>query len=87
MQTVIDREGTYEINKIKAFGIIYGQCTKGVQNKLEEHKDYLTELHNNPIKTLEAIKELCYGYQPAKSPMLSVINALRALCNIKKQDD
>ncbi len=87
VQKIIDREGTYEINKTKAFGIIYGQCTKGMQNKLEECKDYLTKLYNNPIKTLEAIKELCYGYQLAKYPMLSVINALKALCNIRKHND
>ncbi len=87
VQKIIDREGIYEINKTKAFGIIYGQCTRSLQNKLEEQKDYLTKIYNNPIETMAAIKELCYGYQPAKYPMSSVINALRALCNIKKRDD
>ncbi len=87
VQKIIDREGIYEINKTKAFGIIYGQCTRSLQNKLEEQKDYLTKIYNNPIETMAAIKELCYGYQPEKYPMWSVISALRTLCNIKKCDD
>ena len=36
VQKVIDHEGNYEKNKTKAFGIIYGQCTRSLQNKLEE---------------------------------------------------
>ena len=62
VQKIIDREETYASNKIKTYGIIYGQCTRGLQNRIEEHEDYLKKIYNDPIELLKSIKQLCFGY-------------------------
>ena len=87
VQKIIDREEKYGTNKVQAFSIIYGQCTKSLQNKLKERENWKNTIYNNPIELLKAIREYAYGYQPAKYPIASVLKALRVLCSMRKHED
>ena len=56
------REEKYLANKGKAFALIYGQCNKALQHKLQARKDFETEIKENPIKLLDAISEHSMSY-------------------------
>ena len=87
VQKVVDREEKYNANKVQAYSIIYGQCSKSLQNKIKERSNYLTEIYNNPVKLLTTIKELAHSYQPDKYPIMSTLKALTTLINCKRRED
>ena len=46
----------YKTNLIKPYAFLWEHCSKGMQNKIESRSNY-TEIVNNPVKSLKAIKE------------------------------
>ena len=81
------RKKKYEDNMNKAYGLILGQCTQGVKNKLEARQNWreLEEEHN-PINLLKAIKEITQDYQDSKYPIASIYKSLATLFNIKQDE-
>ena len=77
---------TYRTNKGKAYAFIFGQCTKVMQAKVMERKDY-DNTKRDPIELLKAIKELSYSYQDTKYDMKIVTSAIKSFINLKQKDD
>ena len=44
-----EREKIYEMNKYKAFTIIYNYCNQTMKNRIEELKNYEQDIRNNPF--------------------------------------
>ena len=76
----------YETTKlVKAHALIWERCTKGIQNKIENRRDFKS-IENNPIKLLKAIKEHALNYQEHRYSMSIVLDAVRTLLSTKQGD-
>ncbi len=81
------RKRKYKVNMIKAYGLILGQCTKAIKNKLEARKDWETGIRNNAINLLKALKEITHNYQDNRYPIESIYHTLKAVFTIKQKED
>ena len=67
------RRNKFEDNMYKAFGLILGQCTTRLKNKLEARKDWkVLKDKGDPIQLLTAIKEITQNFQDSKYPIATV---------------
>ena len=73
------------MNKYKAFTIIYNYCNQTMKNRIEESKNYESEIRNNPFKMLEVIKIKMYGQVRAKYEYTQVTDTLVQLINTKQE--
>jgi len=75
MKQFIARKGMLRTNLVKAYGIIWGQCTKGLRAKLEARKNWNDgtddRIKYKPINLLKAIKEITHNHQDSKYPQES----------------
>jgi hypothetical protein len=53
------REDTYSSNMGKAHSIIWKQCSRELQDKIEGRSDYNSHIKDNTISLLNAIEEHC----------------------------
>ena len=51
------RKQVYENNLTKAYALLWEQCSKAMQNKVEARKDFTTVIKGDPIELLKAIKQ------------------------------
>ena len=86
VQKFVERKQKYTINMNKAYALILGQCTKALKGKLEARKDWDSNIKNNAINLLTAIKEITYNYQDNKYPMESIYYAIRNVFTIKQEE-
>ena len=87
IQKFVDRKQKYEDNMNKAYALILGQCTKGLKAKLEARKDWDSDIKNNCINLLKAIKEITYNYQDNKYPLESIYFAIKTVFTIKQEEN
>ena len=83
----VAREEKYEANKGKAFALIYGQCNKALQHKLQARTDFETKIKGNPIKLLDAIAKHSMSYVDNKYPFSTALDAIKNYINLKQTDD
>jgi hypothetical protein len=77
----------YEENMIKAFGILWGQCSLGVQTKIEARRDWRqTKASRDAIELLKAIKEVAQDYQDTKYPIAAITTSILAVMTIKQRE-
>jgi len=72
MKQFVQRKQKLETNFVKLYGIILGQCTKGLKAKLEARKDWnigSNRIRFNAINLLKAIKEITHNFQDNKYPI------------------
>jgi hypothetical protein len=50
----------YEANTTKAYALIWEQCAKSMQGKIEANYDFESTIKGNPIKLLKIIKKNCF---------------------------
>ena len=82
----LKQEETYRTNKGKAYAFIFGQCSKIMQAKVMERKNY-DKTTREPVALLQAIKELSYSYQDTKYDMKIVTGAIKNFVLLKQKDD
>jgi hypothetical protein len=84
----LDRQDNLRQGMVKAYALIFSNyCNKTIQSRVEEHPDFESEIKNNPIKLLEAIKSLMHDPIRAQYPMVSMTEALTRLVNVKQADN
>ena len=83
----IAREEKYVANKGKVFAVIYGQCNKALQHKLQARKDFKDVIKGDPIKLLDAIAEHSMSYVENKYPYSTALDAIKNYINLKQIDD
>ena len=83
----VARKELFEDNMNKAYGVILGQCSKAVKDKLECRDDWTTmEAQLDPIMLLKAIKEITQNYEDSKYPIATIHKALISLLGIKQDE-
>ena len=87
LDATVKREATFNNNKTKAYSIIWERCSKGMQSKVEQRTDFLTDIYNDPINLLQAIKEHALDYQDTKYSMEVIDDALVHFLMIKQRED
>jgi hypothetical protein len=63
IDSYVKRKDTYHSNIGNAYALIYGQCSKAMQSKLQSRTDYEIKLKGNPIELLCGIQEHSMSYQ------------------------
>ena len=87
IQKFVDAQEGYANSKLKAYAIILGQCDKNIRSKLEARIDWETEIINNPIKLLMAIKEITYRYQDSKYAFESIYYCIKNVFTMKQLEE
>eukprot|EP00957_Ditylum_brightwellii_P041654 3154459-Ditylum_brightwellii.AAC.1 len=78
---------TYEDNLFKAYTLLWERCAKAMQNEIVARKDYESAVYKNPLNLLNAIKEHSINYQESRYEMANIANSLRAVINLKQQEN
>ena len=80
------RAQAYDNNLTKAYALIWEQCAKGMQHKIENRSDYSTTIKGNPIQLLTAIKEHALNYQETRYAMAIVHDSWMTFLHTKQRD-
>jgi hypothetical protein len=59
-----------------AYAMIYGQCCKAMQSKLQSRIDFEERIKGNPIELLSAIQEHSMSYQDHQCKMNNIVDAI-----------
>ncbi len=77
------RVAKYTDNLTKAYALIWGRCSKTLQQKLQQRKDFGKSIEDNPIEVLKAIKH-AMSYQENRYPMKIIHDAMKNALDSKK---
>jgi hypothetical protein len=80
------RKQCLETNTTKAYALLWEQCAKGMQNKIESRTDYDTNIKGNPIELLKAIKQHALNYHEHRYEMSIILDAMRSLLLLKQKE-
>ena len=80
------RKREYEQNSYKAYAEIWERCNKAMQSKIEARKNFESEVYNNPIKLIEAIKEHAMSYKESRYEMSIITDAFGAFFKCHQKD-
>lgn len=81
------RKQSLETNTTKAYALLWEQCAKGMQHKVESRSEYDKLIKSNPIELLKAIKEHALNFQEHRYEMSILLDALRAVINLKQNNN
>lgn len=87
LDDAIKRKRIFEENKFKAYALIWERCAKSMQSKISTRTDYQTDIFDNPIRLLNAIKEHSLHYQDKKYPISIIVDAFRAIFSAKQKEN
>ena len=76
----------YDNNLIKACALLWERCAKGMQNKIEARTDFTTDIEDNPLNLLKAIKEHALNYQEHRYEMSIILDSMRSLFSTKQKE-
>ena len=77
----------YHTNLGKAFTFLFGQCTTGLQRRIEAKAKYKSKIKGNPIKLLEMIMENFLSFDDKKKADIVIINAIMNLMTRRQRDN
>ena len=80
------RKQALETNMSKAYAFLWDQCSKGMQNKVEARSDFVSDIKDNPIELLKAIKQHALNYQEHRYEMSIIADAMRTLFSTKQRE-
>ena len=81
------REKKYEANIYKAYAEIWERCSRSMKSKIEARVDYETNIYDNPINLLQAIKEHSLQYEETRYEMKIIVDAFENYFNCKQKDN
>ena len=73
------RKQVYENNLTKAYALLWEQCSKAMQNKVEARKDFTTAIKGDPIELLKAMKQHALNFQDTRYPMSIIYDSIKAV--------
>ena len=86
MQAYMKRKTHFNDNKVKAYALFFGQCSHSMQAKIEQRKNFESEIQDDPIKLIGVIKEIAMSFQINKYPMASLLSSLKAFVNLRQKE-
>ena len=88
LRRYLDRKEILTENMKKAYTMIFSNyCTKTMQQRVEEHPKYKSEIEDDPIKLLEVISSSTHDPIRAQYPFISMTDSILRLLNIKQHDE
>ena len=63
----------------EAYAFLFGQCTTGLQHRIEAKAKYKSKIKGDPIKLLEMIKENSLSFNDKEKADIVIINAITNL--------
>ena len=85
-----DRKEEYRKEKSKVFGVIKGQCTRSMKNRLAQESDYKTiETNNDVLGLINKLKSITFATQTGQYDYWLVADNLRdaVLCRMYPNED
>ena len=84
----LDRKEALSDGMKKAFALIFDSyCTRKMQHKVEEHVNYDTQVHNDPIALLEVIQQNMHTRVQAQPECVTVYTAIHRLYNDRQREN
>ena len=80
------REKKYEANMYKAYAKMWERCSRSMKSKIEARVDYETNIYDNPINLLQAIKEHSLQYEETRYEMKIIVDAFENYFNCKQKE-
>ena len=87
LQLHLKQKSHYHTNLGKAYVFLFGQCTTGLQHRIEAKAKYESKIKGNPIKLLEMIKENSLSFDDKKKAKIVIINPILNLMTTRQRDD
>ena len=75
------------MNLGKAYAFLFGQCTTGLQHRIEAKAEYKAKIKGDLIRLLEVIKENSLSFDDKKKPYIVIIDAIVNLMTTRQRDD
>jgi hypothetical protein len=76
----------YEANTTKAYALLWEQCTKSMQGKIEANEKFESTIKGNPIELLELIQQNCLNYQKHRYDMSIILDSMKTLFNVTQKE-
>ena len=80
------REKKYEANMYKTYAEKWERCSRSMKSKIEARVDYETNIYDNPINLLQAIKEHSLQYEETRYEMKIIVDAFENYFQCKQKD-
>ncbi len=88
MKRWMDRQEGLETGKKKLYTLVWGQCTKLMQNEIEASNDYKDmDKKQDPIKLIKTIKGITYNFRDQKYLPGSMWRTYKNLFNTTQRED
>jgi len=84
LDEAIKQKRTYKNNLFKSYALLWERCAKAMQNRLAARADFESDIYNDPIKLLIAIKEHSLNYQESCYEMSIILDSLHAMINLRQ---
>ena len=82
LRVFFDRKSLLRENQSKTFSLILSSyCTLQMQQRIEDHPDYATDIVDNPIRLINEIKTLTHDTLRAEYPIASIVDHLARWLN------
>jgi len=82
-----ERVEAYKDNKFKAYALIWGQCNSAMKSKIQSRKDYESQVKDDPIELLKAIKQHATNYSDIQYDMRTAEDSMTSFLTIKQKED
>lgn len=82
----VQRKNQYKDNLKRSYAVIFGYCSKVMQNRLETHVNYETKIRDDPVELLKTIKIIMHDPERTRYPYASLTKALSRIINMKQQE-
>ena len=82
-----EREIQYQDNKAAAAALLWNQCANTMKAKIQSRKDYDSEIKDDPIKLLQAIKQHAMSFESTQYRMKTICDSMKTIMNLKQKED
>ena len=83
----IRKKNLYQSDINKACATFWDHCNEAMQSKIVQRTECDTKIKNNPFELLKAIKEHSMSHQENKHPLMTIIDAVRNVVNMKQGEN
>ena len=81
------KKDAYDENKHKAYALIFSNCSKIMQHKIEETSDFEIIIRDDLLELLKEIKTKMYTVQKSKYDYVTLTETLDRFLNTKQEDN
>ena len=87
LQLHLKQKSHFHMNLGKAYTFLLGQCTTGLQHRIEAKAKYESKIKGNPIKLLEMINENSLSFNDKKKADIVITGAIMNLMTRRQRED